>query len=99
MIDASLRMNIVNLFLSLKERYHTSFPYITHDLATAYYISDAIAIMYRGCIVEFGEARTILTSPQHLNNGQRRRHHVVGTLGVFDRRGHELAEPYYARQC
>jgi peptide/nickel transport system ATP-binding protein len=39
--------------------------YITHDLATAYYISDVIAIMYRGCIVEFGEARTILTSPQH----------------------------------
>jgi peptide/nickel transport system ATP-binding protein len=65
MIDASLRMNIVNLFLSLKEQYHTSFLYITHDLATAYYISDVIAIMYRGCIVEFGEARTILTSPQH----------------------------------
>jgi peptide/nickel transport system ATP-binding protein len=65
MIDASLRMNIVNLFLSLKEQYQTSFLYITHDLATAYYISDVIAIMYRGCIVEFGKARAILTNPQH----------------------------------
>jgi len=39
--------------------------YITHDLATAYYISDYIAVMYRGCIVEFGDARAILANPQH----------------------------------
>ena len=65
MIDASLRMNIINLFLSLKEAYNTSFLYITHDLATAYYVSDYIAVMYRGAIVEFGEARAILSSPQH----------------------------------
>ena len=65
MIDASLRMNIVNLFLSLKEQYNTSFLYITHDLATAYYISDYLAVMYRGAIVEFGSAREILTSPKH----------------------------------
>src|SRR5512146_2071556 len=36
MIDASMRMNVVNLFLSLKQEYKTSFLYITHDLATAY---------------------------------------------------------------
>lgn len=65
MIDASLRMNIINLFLSLKQDYNTSFLYITHDLATAYYVSDYIAVMYRGTIVEFGEARGILRSPQH----------------------------------
>ena len=65
MIDASLRMNIVNLFLSLKEQYNTSFLYITHDLATAYYVSDYIAVMYRGTIVEFGEAKSILRNPQH----------------------------------
>lgn len=65
MIDASLRMNIINLFLSLKEDYKTSFLYITHDLATAYYISDYIAVMYRGTIVEFGNARGVLTTPQH----------------------------------
>jgi peptide/nickel transport system ATP-binding protein len=65
MIDASLRMNIVNLFLSLKQQYNTSFLYITHDLATAYYVSDYIAVMYRGTIVEFGKAKTILKNPQH----------------------------------
>ena len=65
MIDASMRMNVVNLFLSLKQEYQTSFLYITHDLATAYYISDYVAVMYRGCIVEFGAARDILTSPGH----------------------------------
>jgi len=65
MIDASLRMNVINLFLSLKEEFRRSFLYITHDLSTAYYISDYIAVMYRGCIVEFGDARTILADPQH----------------------------------
>ena len=65
MIDASLRMNIINLFLSLKETYNTSFLYITHDLATAYYVSDYIAVMYRGTIVEFGTAKGILNNPQH----------------------------------
>jgi oligopeptide/dipeptide ABC transporter ATP-binding protein len=65
MIDASMRMNIINLFLSLKEEFQRSFLYITHDLATAYYISDYIGVMYRGCIVEFGDARTILADPQH----------------------------------
>jgi len=65
MIDASLRMNVINLFLSLKEKFNTSFLYITHDLATAYYISDFIAVMYRGCIVEFGQARAVLIDPQH----------------------------------
>jgi peptide/nickel transport system ATP-binding protein len=65
MIDASLRMNIINLFLSLKEEFKRSFLYITHDLATAYYISDYIGVMYRGCIVEFGDARSILADPQH----------------------------------
>ena len=65
MIDASLRMNIINLFLSLKEEFQRSFLYITHDLATAYYISDYIGVMYRGCIVEFGDAKAILAAPQH----------------------------------
>src|SRR5262245_15522977 len=65
MIDASRRMIIINLFMALKAQYRTSFLYITHDLATAYYISDYIAVMNRGSIVEFGVARDVLTRPQH----------------------------------
>lgn len=65
MIDASRRMIVINLFKALKEQYRTSFLYITHDLATAYYISDYIAVMSKGRIVEFGAARDVLSSPQH----------------------------------
>lgn len=65
MIDASLRMNIVNLFKKLKDEYHVNFVYITHDLSTAYYVSDYIATMYRGNVIEFGNARHILNRPSH----------------------------------
>jgi peptide/nickel transport system ATP-binding protein len=65
MVDASLRMSIVNLFKSLKEEYDVSVIYITHDLATAYYISDRIAIMLRGNIVEMGPVEKVLSEPLH----------------------------------
>jgi len=65
MIDASLRMSIINLFLDLKEKFNISMLYITHDLATAYYISDRIAIMYRGSIVEYGDSTKVLEDPLH----------------------------------
>mgnify|MGYP000613174894 CR=1 FL=1 len=64
MIDVSLRMNILNMFKDLRER-GVSFIYITHDLATAYYISDEIAIMYRGMIVEVGPASEVLLNQYH----------------------------------
>ena len=65
MVDASLRMTIVNLFRSLRDDLGVSIIYITHDLATAYYVSDRIVIMQRGSVVEQGDAREVLTSPQH----------------------------------
>ena len=65
MIDASLKMNIVNLFLKLKEEYRISFVYITHDLSTAYYVSDAIGVMYRGSLVEYGRSSDIFAAPAH----------------------------------
>lgn len=65
MIDASLRMNIVNIFKSLKEEFNVSFVYITHDLSTAYYVSDYIATMYKGSMIEFGGAEQVLNEPGH----------------------------------
>lgn len=65
MVDASLRMAIVSLFEQLKRELGLSIVYITHDLATAYYISDRIIIMRKGEIVEQGEARKVLDNPQH----------------------------------
>ncbi|RAO99406.1 peptide ABC transporter ATP-binding protein [Petrotoga sp. 9PW.55.5.1] len=65
MVDASLRMSIVNLFAELKNKFNVSVLYITHDLATAYYISDRIAIMLRGDVVEFGDIEKVMLSPLH----------------------------------
>jgi peptide/nickel transport system ATP-binding protein len=65
MVDASLRMSIVNLFKALRDDLGISIVYVTHDLATAYYISDRIIIMQKGSVVERGDARTVLNAPQH----------------------------------
>jgi peptide/nickel transport system ATP-binding protein len=65
MVDASLRMTIVNLFKKLRDEEKVSVVYITHDLATAYYISDRIAIMQRGYVVEMGPVEAVLGNPLH----------------------------------
>ncbi|MEM1533568.1 MAG: ABC transporter ATP-binding protein [Nitrososphaerota archaeon] len=65
MIDASLRMGILNIFKQLKEELDINFIYITHDLSTAYYISDKIAVMYKGSFAEVGEADSIFKEPLH----------------------------------
>ncbi len=64
-IDASMKMNIVNLFKELKDKYNVSFIYITHDLSTAYYVSDYIATLYRGGLIEYGPAKEIMDTPAH----------------------------------
>lgn len=65
MVDASLRMSIVNLFKQLRDELGVSILYITHDLATAYYVSDRIAIMFRGNIIEMGTVEQVLMNPRH----------------------------------
>jgi peptide/nickel transport system ATP-binding protein len=65
MVDASLRMEIVNLFRKLRDEQKVNVIYITHDLATAYYISDRIAIMLRGYVVEMGPVESVLNRPLH----------------------------------
>ena len=65
MVDASLRTAIVNLFRTLRDELGVSIVYITHDLATAYSISDRVVIMRRGVVVEAGDARRTLDDPQH----------------------------------
>ena len=64
MVDASLRMSIVNLFKRLRDELNVSIIYITHDLATAFYISDRVTIMQRGRVVEAGPVREVLTHPK-----------------------------------
>jgi ABC-type oligopeptide transport system ATPase subunit len=63
MVDASMRMNIVNLFRKIVDERGVSFVYITHDLSTAYYLSDHVSIMNKGRIVESGRPTDILDHP------------------------------------
>ncbi len=65
MVDASLRMSIMNLFRELVDRLGLGVVYITHDLATAYYVCNRIAIMFRGNIVAMGDVEDVLMEPKH----------------------------------
>jgi peptide/nickel transport system ATP-binding protein len=65
MLDASLRMSIVNMFRKLKEDQQVTILYITHDLATAFYAADRIAVMLRGWVVEMGPVENVLGDPLH----------------------------------
>ena len=65
MLDVSVRIGILDLLLGMRNKFGISFIYITHDLVTARYICDRIAIMYLGRIVEIGETEEILKRPAH----------------------------------
>lgn len=65
MLDVSVRIGVLKLLLKMKEKYNISFIYITHDLSTARYVCDRIAIMYLGKIVEIGPTEEILANPKH----------------------------------
>ena len=63
MVDASLRSAILDVLVDLKEKLGVSILYITHDLATAYQVSDEIFIVHRGRVVERGSTRNVIDSP------------------------------------
>jgi oligopeptide/dipeptide ABC transporter ATP-binding protein len=65
MLDMSVRAKILELMLSLKRDFELTYLYITHDLATARFFCDRIAIMYLGRIVEIGPADAIYADPKH----------------------------------
>src|SRR5271166_3189368 len=65
MVDASLRATILSSLRRLKDEHGISVLYITHDLATAYQVSDAILVLYRAYVVEAGAVEPIVTAPQH----------------------------------
>jgi peptide/nickel transport system ATP-binding protein len=63
MVDASLRVAVLDALVELKEKLGVSILYITHDLATAYRVSDELFILHDGRIVERGSTRTVINSP------------------------------------
>ena len=65
MLDMSVRAKILELMLELKDELDLTYIYITHDLATAKFFCDRIAILYLGRIVEIGPSEAIYADPKH----------------------------------
>jgi oligopeptide/dipeptide ABC transporter ATP-binding protein len=65
MVDASLRAMILDIMLRMRDEYGISFVYITHDLSTAYQISDDTYILYQGSIAEKGPTLALVDNPRH----------------------------------
>jgi peptide/nickel transport system ATP-binding protein len=65
MLDVSVRGEILELMQGLKEKFNISYIYITHDLSTARYVGDDLAVMKDGKIVEMGPIDRVITDPYH----------------------------------
>ena len=65
MLDMSVRAKILDLMIDLKDRLGLTYVYVTHDLASAKFFCDRVAIMYLGRIVEIGTVEQIFNDPKH----------------------------------
>lgn len=65
MVDASLRATILESLRKLNVEYDIPILYITHDLTTAYHVSDAILILYKGSVMEAGDVNQVIKDPKH----------------------------------
>jgi peptide/nickel transport system ATP-binding protein len=65
MVDASLRATILGSLVALNKQYGISLIYITHDLTTAYQISENIIVLYRGGVAEAGNVERVVQDPKH----------------------------------
>lgn len=65
MVDASLRASILKNLHDLKDKHGISIVYITHDLATAYHVSDYVIVLHEGHVAEAGPPRDVIGDPQH----------------------------------
>jgi peptide/nickel transport system ATP-binding protein len=65
MLDVSIRLDVLNLLLRLKEEDGLAFLFITHDIASARYFAEETLVMYAGQVVEGGPTEEIIQRPQH----------------------------------
>ena len=64
-LDASVQAQILNLLVELQRKFSLSYILITHNIAVAAYLSDLMAVMYAGNVVEFGPTGEVLAKPRH----------------------------------
>ena len=65
MLDVSIRIGVLNLLRELRDTEGVSILYITHDIASARYLADRMAVMYQGDLVELGQTEQVVSDPQH----------------------------------
>ena len=65
MLDVSIRLDILNLLLRLKEEERLALLYITHDIASARYFAEEMLVMYAGQMVEGGPSEEVTQQPKH----------------------------------
>jgi peptide/nickel transport system ATP-binding protein len=65
MLDVSIRAGVLNLMLDLRDKYNMPYLFITHDIAVARYVSDRLAVMYLGRIVELSDTEEVVFKPLH----------------------------------
>jgi peptide/nickel transport system ATP-binding protein len=65
MLDASYSAQIFDILLKVRENFGTTIVLITHSLAAARYLCDRIAVIYRGHLMELGQAERVITQPRH----------------------------------
>ena len=64
-LDVSIQAQIINLMVDLQKKYGMSLIFISHDISVVKYISDYVAVMYRGEIVEFASKKDLFANPSH----------------------------------
>jgi peptide/nickel transport system ATP-binding protein len=65
MLDVSIRIDVLNLLDELRRTQGVAILYITHDIASARYVSDRMAVMYKGELVEVGPTEQVVSAPEH----------------------------------
>jgi len=86
MLDVSVQAQVLNIFKNIQKQYHLAYLFISHDLEVIRCMSDRIAVMYRGRIIETGPADAVYKNPQHPYTSL-----LVNTFASFNDQTHQIS--------